>query len=564
MALKISDPRYEPADYSHVLNVARRNPLLVRHLGHIRQRLDDERLGFVLGAGVSEQAGVPLWRDLIVRLFEHYGADGPPSSYKEPNYPATLVAQFIYNRFQIENTKKQHQSNPAPVDSRVIPIAVRNNWYRKIHDALYQDVPDMAEVATNHPYLVELAHMVHKSPFCLSLNFDDITDRIAQAIRTKDDGRQMPNVIWQTPIIERPNSGVIYHVNGFLPQDKGAKRSENIILTEDSFASLLASPSPIETEYLMSRVVSNTMLVVGASFDDPSLRNLFYVAARRNPAGFHYCFQHDEDVNSENHNSDERQDRFALNKNMYNIITYFLTKQEICSLVRLLNATQNTFLEAINEISTELKVHSTYRYYVVGSVSSGKSSLVERLRSFKTYEEWGAAPLEEMFRDPESLTTEERTKVDDWVLSQLVHKDRTLSKPTYGIHIMDRAPLDMFAFSKSATENQTKAKKLRAKLNKDVQGGEIIFLQAEGAVLFERQLRRGRGPEWLSEAAYNKAALGQQTQLLEDVYSPEAKLDTTHLSQDDVARDVVERILFQNFRPADLEAARSKYAESEV
>ncbi|WP_375461026.1 hypothetical protein [uncultured Enterovirga sp.] len=187
----------------------------MRHLGHMRQRLDDTHLGFVLGAGVSEQAHVPMWGELIQRLYCHYGTDGPPDSYKKNTQPATLVAQFIFNRFFRQQKQQDHLKGFNK--PHIVQIAIKNEWYKHIHEAIYRDVQSLQVVREEHPYLVELARLVYSSAFCLTLNFDDILDRIAQEAHIPGLDRQKPNVIWKPPIADRPNACVIYHVNGFLP-----------------------------------------------------------------------------------------------------------------------------------------------------------------------------------------------------------------------------------------------------------------------------------------------------------------------------------------------------------
>src|SRR5690349_13337645 len=124
--------RFSRSDLARVIAVARRQPLLVRHLGHIRQRHDERRLGFVVGAGVSEQAGVPLWNQLIERLSQFYGEKGTPESYKKAKLSATLIAQFIFNRFK----SKQTTSKTYPIEPRLVPVAVRDEWYRHIYEAI--------------------------------------------------------------------------------------------------------------------------------------------------------------------------------------------------------------------------------------------------------------------------------------------------------------------------------------------------------------------------------------------------------------------------------------------
>ena len=505
---------------------------------------------------------MPMWGELIERLYKHYGDEGVPDRYKKDGHPATMTAQFIYNRFKAARLAKvRYEPNPA-----IIPIAIQNEWYRYIHDAIYRDVPSLDIIAEKHPYLAELAYLLFNASFCLTLNFDDILDSLADRIIVEGSSRDRPNVIWRPPTIDRPNSCVTYHVNGYLPRSAGAKRSEVVVLTEDSFASVQLSPNPQDSEYLMSRVASSTLLVIGASFEDPSLRSLFYAAARRNPASFNYCLQHDADVDETNVRSPEREDRRTLNRDMYNIITYFVTKAEISSIVRALCLGPEDFVQLTRQIADEAGSEgSLSHYYVVGSVSSGKSSLIERLRGFRTFEEWPETPLELMFKDSKSLSPEETKQVDAWVQKQLAKKNELMRSAKYGIYIMDRAPLDMFAFSKAADENIQKARRLGVAVGADgLQGGGVILLSAKAEVLFERQVRRGRGPEWLEDAAYKEEELVAQGRKIQTIYGLAASLDTSRLSADEVARTAAERILFGEYTPVDMGKRRADFEGGEV
>lgn len=545
--------RFDEPDFHNLLAVARREPRFLRHLGHLRQRSDHHRLGFALGAGISQQAHVPMWGQLIERLYRHYG-ETIPDRYKEPGHAATMTAQYIFNRFK--TSKRQdvtYQLNPA-----IVNITIENDWYRHIHEAIYRKVPSLEEIAVQHPYLAELAFLVFNASFCLTLNFDDLLDRLTERVIIEGSTRERPNVIWRPPTTDRANSCVIYHVNGYLPRSKGAKRSETVVLTEDSFASLQLSANAQDTEYLMSRVVANTLLVIGASFDDPSLRSLFYAAARRNPAGFNYCLLHDEAVDADNVNSAERRDRRDLNRDMYNIITYFVTKAEIASIIRVLCVNSEDFVQMMRQIADEAGSEGALcHHYVVGSVSSGKSSLIERLRAFRTFEEWPETPLELMFLDPLALSAEETKQVDDWVIRQLARKNELMRSGRYGIYVMDRAPLDMFAFSKQPKDNVAKARALRVIVGEDgLKSGAMIHLSASAEALIERQVRRGRGPEWLEEAAYKAGELAAQGERIREIYGIDKTFDTSLLSANDVARVAAERILFADYVPVNLEERR--------
>ena len=84
---------------------------------------------------------------------------------------------------------------------------------------------------------------------------------------------------------------------------------------------------------------------------------------------------------------------------------------------------------------------------MVGSVLAGKSSCLEALRCFRTFEEWNSKPPVKMYQDHKTLTAPERTEIDDWVCAQLNQKNDRMRKVGVGVHVMDRGFLDLFAFS---------------------------------------------------------------------------------------------------------------------
>ena len=246
-------------------------------------------------------------------------------------------------------------------------------------------------------------------------------------------------------------------------------------------------------------------------------------------------------------------------------MTYFLTKDEIRSVIRALSLKGQDFVQLTRRIAAEAGTGgSLCHFYVVGTVSSGKSSLIERLRSLRTYEEWPETPLELMFKDSGALTPDEKVEVDAWVQKQLAEKNRLMRDAQYGIHIMDRAPLDMFAFSQDAAENAGKARELGVRVGDEgLKAGGVILLAAAPDVLFERQVRRGRGPEWLANAAYREETLGKQSDGIRAIYQVDDALDTSRLSIDEVARRAAERILFDDFAPVNLEQRRISFEAGE-
>src|SRR5580693_1578844 len=69
-------------------------------LTHIWQRcLDHDRLGLVLGAGVSRDAGIPMWEELLERLAK--AANVPEQRmalHKEARFPETFLAEILFRK----------------------------------------------------------------------------------------------------------------------------------------------------------------------------------------------------------------------------------------------------------------------------------------------------------------------------------------------------------------------------------------------------------------------------------------------------------------------------------
>ena len=90
-----------------------------------------------------------------------------------------------------------------------------------------------------------------------------------------------------------------------------------------------------------------------------------------------------------------RKDIFGANIELYNLITIFLILTEIKEFFELLNHDERGFGERLDTLGEDRR--SRYHYYIVGPVASGKSTLLEQLRCFQTFEEWTRPPPREMY-----------------------------------------------------------------------------------------------------------------------------------------------------------------------
>lgn len=525
-----------------------RQPRLPRFLCHIFQRLKQQRLNLVTGAGISIDAGVPGWHALLERLAGHeealredlglHRADG-----LNPEY----LGQIIYHRYK--------NNNPSDVPEDLRAATIEHGWGAAIHKAIYQNVDDDIEkVILSHPYLGQLRDVARKVPLVINFNFDDIlAEVIGNQIKTGNVPGNALSVSWQPPLTDRQDLTTIYHVNGILPRVSLKKRSPQLIFTEDSFADARARAPGVSAEYLFLRFVQNTMLLIGHSLADSSLKNYLRLNRDKSPANHHYMLFWIKDTDSVSQS--RRDDIFEANLELYNLITIFLTSKEIGEFLHILNNEEREFSELVAELGSDKR--SRYHYYIAGPVAAGKSTLLEHLRCFQTHEEWTRPPPSEMYLASNKINEAQQVKVDQFIYSELKEKNRRMHVAPVGFHFMDRAPLDLYAFSNTAAENREKTRSLREKVTRDhsLQQGEVIFITATPGTLVRRNMARGRSPEDAGREDY----LSGQAKILEEIYKPTFKLSTELCGAGEAARRVARHVLFSDYCPVNLEAIVDRY-----
>jgi len=531
-----------------------RDARLPRYLCHLYQRLNLNRLNLVTGAGISVEAKVPAWKELLRRLAEI--EEQLPNDLKiheaaglQPEY----LGQIIYHRF-----------------NRVCPIAdvgttpdlrsaqVEYGWGDTIHKAIYREVaPEIGDVLDTHPYLAQLRDVARRVPLIINFNFDDLlAHAIGEQIKVGGPGNEAGNalsVTWQPPLTDRPKLTTVYHVNGILPRVDLKKRSPQLIFTEDSFADARARSPGVNAEYLFLRFVQNTMLLIGHSLADSSLKNYLRQNRDKSPANHHYMIHWIKDDGE--YPETRRSDIFEANLELYNLITIFLTSDEIREFLQVLILDNRDFTDIIEGIEPDRR--ATYHYYIVGPVAAGKSTLLEHLRCFETQEEWTRPPPKEMYLASTKIGESEQRIIDEFLNQELKEKNRRMHAAGVGFHFMDRAPLDLYAFTQTDEEIKRKSKELREVVtrNKPLQEGEIIFIEAQPKTLVKRNMARGRPPEKAGQDDY----LGEQIRKLKEIYCPTFVLSTDEYNADDSARIVSRQVLLGDYTPTDLQGIIARY-----
>lgn len=519
-------------------------PNLPIWISHLWQRLHVNRLGLILGAGVTVDCGCPSWAELVKRLEKRSPKLKPTiQTLRRSQVHDTYITQILF-----EAHRKYAAAQVSTLPEKFRPYQVDSTWMQVVYSELYKTLRKKTfdDVSKRHKYLSSLGELVYHAGFTVNFNFDDLVDEAA--IRFAEKGRkELPETLWRPKIQTRRGAPVIFHINGCLPREARRRRSDFLTFTEDAFADVLATPGSQGSEFISSRFAHTTFLLLGTSLNDNSLKNLLRESRKRNAANHHYIIYW-EDGRAPRSDQD-RSYIFDVNLEVYNLISIFLDSRAIKDFIDLLNEQdERAFTKLFNRISQ----HSPKRcYYLVGSVASGKSSNLEALRCFSTFEEWGGRTPTLMLQDHNSLTPQERVKVNRWLYRQLVAKNMKMKSAGPGIHVMDRGYLDLVAFSKTNKENLTKLSQLRSTGMRSFVNGHILFVKAAGDALSERQAKRGKLSEQDNQIEYDHRRLLEQSDALVEVYNPTSIFDTSNEVCDATAQRIARHILLKDYMPFD-------------
>jgi hypothetical protein len=132
---------------------------------HLWQRLHEHsRLGLVLGAGVSYDAKIPLWPELVKRLATAAGITQERLAlHQKERFPETFLAEILLRKHNSDEAKAAAKhSFDRHHDHRV-----NASWKQKIRECIYKDIADKSfeDVAKGHTYLRASRHLCAKLVF---------------------------------------------------------------------------------------------------------------------------------------------------------------------------------------------------------------------------------------------------------------------------------------------------------------------------------------------------------------------------------------------------------------
>lgn len=507
----------------------------------MRQKVENKELILCFGAGVSKPWGIPNWNELVEKIAKNKKVNGEIISKSSMSLTSKIQALF-------EKFKKEQQETYGNSEDLLLEDHIRFKWIEIIRYELYGE---HKSGDLQHPYLNEFIKIIEESPVTINYNFDNLTE---QLIHLNQNGKKWGN---NYEIVDRPSvnfkksTGVIIHPNGCISESPAESSSEHLIFSEKSFQdqlieSIMGYYNPIL--YFFSRY---TTLFIGLSMTDPTLRHLLRQNAVINPGHFHYYiyFKDDNFCLTEKDMKSIQESYFDT----YNLIVLFMDNSDLQSLGKCLNINKWNFEELINDTEQD----TVCNYYITGAPGTGKTSVLDIIKSFKVYTEFDEAN-ELLYKEELQLSDKEKDDLDSWIAKQFRLRNRILDQTSFGIQLIDRSPLDPITYASDTKEKALDLNKVYKKTKRDLNlvSGHVILFTADIDIVYKRLNKRNPSTyskEWCEKKLNKFKRLFEKQEI--------SIIDTSNKSITEIAREIIHLIYFDKYKPVDLNKYMRDYCE---
>lgn len=214
-------------------------------------------VSFFLGAGVSIDAGLPSWKDLLNRLVAILKNQGKSLDYSKTAVDADnsnlIIARAIRHAFGSDDAFKK---------------AVRDALYQtKSHSSSLVDA--LSDIIYRNDNIVKV----------ITYNFDDVLEQ----------GMKKDYCFITNSNRIDPGYFPIYHVHGYLPESKLDYPSWSVF-SEEEYHDVYKNAYHWSNLEQLHSLANTTCFFVGLSLKDPNIRRLLEIAKERDHDVYHYAF----------------------------------------------------------------------------------------------------------------------------------------------------------------------------------------------------------------------------------------------------------------------------------
>jgi len=244
------------------------------------------RLVIFLGAGASIPYGLPSWRDLVLELLfeqaQHTRRLGPMWPHYRRAVASWMTDYFNYDPLVLARVVERHLRPGDGAKGKATP-ADEVGFLDRLREHLYANVRQPAE----RTLLRAVAELAGRDDGGLdaivSFNFDDLLQQELRALK-------IPYTTVAGPARHNGGGVHVFHPHGFIPRDGPPASRQDIVFTEPDYHRLTEAVFHWGLSEIVDRLRKGTVLFVGLSMSDPSLRRLLD-AGRNSEIPPHYQIQ---------------------------------------------------------------------------------------------------------------------------------------------------------------------------------------------------------------------------------------------------------------------------------
>lgn len=231
------------------------------HIKKLKSAYENGTLTLFCGAGVSIDAGIPTWSNLLKSLLNHI---------------------FTFDKkVEIENIDArianilQKQINVSPlIVAQYLKNLLGKNFLSNVREVLYKDAKSDSAVISAIASLSKPKRVGRPLNAIITFNFDDLLEdkfkKEGIEFKTihKDGDRHIKEEI------------PIFHPHGFLPREGKITTQHEIVFSEDAYHTQFINQFSWNNLVQLNHLNSTTCLFIGISLTDPNMRRLVDVSAR--------------------------------------------------------------------------------------------------------------------------------------------------------------------------------------------------------------------------------------------------------------------------------------------
>lgn len=240
-----------------------------KYVEQLHTQYENDNIVLFLGAGASSEAKIATWDTLISELFV-----------------ALIDKQLSANHIQIEKKDKKkivkeviNQNGNSPLlQTRFLRNGFKNDFEELVREILYKKVVDSSNLLEEIGQLCIPNRGKLGVRAIVNYNFDDLVEKNLKRLRIKY------HSIYGEGMIPDTDELGIYHVHGFLPQEKENYEDLTkslLVFSEEGYHKLMLEPYNWANISQLNYMINNTCLFIGLSMTDPNMRRLLEIAAKK-------------------------------------------------------------------------------------------------------------------------------------------------------------------------------------------------------------------------------------------------------------------------------------------